>query len=34
VRLDGVAYDPLRGRFALGRDLTINYMACGIKKAA
>lgn len=33
-RLDGVAYDPLRGRFALGRNLAINYMASGTKMAA
>lgn len=30
-RLDGVSYDPLRGRFALGRDLAVNYMALGTK---
>ena len=32
-RLDGVSYDPLRGRFALSRNLAVNYMAYGIKTA-
>jgi 2-polyprenyl-6-hydroxyphenyl methylase/3-demethylubiquinone-9 3-methyltransferase len=32
-RLDGVSYDPLRGRFALGRDLAVNYMALGAKNS-
>ncbi|MBM3482357.1 MAG: bifunctional 2-polyprenyl-6-hydroxyphenol methylase/3-demethylubiquinol 3-O-methyltransferase UbiG [Alphaproteobacteria bacterium] len=28
-RLDGVSYDPLRGRFTLGTNLAVNYMALG-----
>jgi 2-polyprenyl-6-hydroxyphenyl methylase/3-demethylubiquinone-9 3-methyltransferase len=32
-RLDGVSYDPLRGRFALSRNLAVNYMAYGVKNA-
>jgi 2-polyprenyl-6-hydroxyphenyl methylase/3-demethylubiquinone-9 3-methyltransferase len=31
-RLDGVRYDPLRGRFVLGRDLSVNYLAFGVKR--
>lgn len=33
-RLDGVSYDPLRGRFALSRKLAVNYMAYGVKVAS
>ncbi len=31
-RLDGVSYDPLRGRFGLSRNLAINYMAYGVSE--
>lgn len=33
-QLDGVSYDPLRGRFALSRSLAVNYMAYGVKSGA
>ena len=30
-RLDGVSYEPLRGRFGLSRNLAVNYMAFATK---
>ncbi|OHC74090.1 MAG: bifunctional 3-demethylubiquinol 3-O-methyltransferase/2-polyprenyl-6-hydroxyphenol methylase [Rhodospirillales bacterium RIFCSPLOWO2_12_FULL_58_28] len=32
IELSGVAYNPLSGEWRLSRDLTVNYMAFGVKE--